>query len=68
MCYSCGQNGPPYELDDFKEYNLYFYRYLLAVDGEKNIIAMSHFRFDVDEDVEVLYWFVCSHRESNIQR
>jgi len=32
-------------------------RYLLAVDGEKNIVGMSHFRFDVDEDDEVIYCY-----------
>jgi len=35
---------------------LSFRRYLMAFDGEKNIVAMSHFRFDLDEDVEVIYW------------
>jgi len=32
-------------------------RYLFAVDGEKNIVGVSHFRFDLDEDDEVLYCY-----------
>lgn len=32
-------------------------RYLFAIDGEKNIVGMSHFRFDVDEDDEVIYCY-----------
>jgi len=32
-------------------------RYLYALDGEKNIVAMTHFRFDVDDDVEVIYCY-----------
>lgn len=32
-------------------------RYLFAMDGEKNIVGMSHFRFDLDEEVEVLYCY-----------
>jgi len=32
-------------------------RYLLAYDADDKVVAMSHFRFDVDEDVEVLYCY-----------
>lgn len=32
-------------------------RYLLAKDADNNVVAMSHFRFDVDEDIEVLYCY-----------
>lgn len=32
-------------------------RYLLAYDAEDKVVAMSHFRFDVDEDIEVLYCY-----------
>ncbi|XP_057315190.1 N-alpha-acetyltransferase 40-like [Hydractinia symbiolongicarpus] len=32
-------------------------RYLFALDGEDNVIAVAHFRFDVDDEVEVLYCY-----------
>jgi len=32
-------------------------RYLLASNPDGKIVAMSHFRFDVDDDVEVLYCY-----------
>ena len=39
---------------------LYFFflvfRYLLATNEENDIVAASHFRFDIDEGIEVLYW------------
>jgi len=32
-------------------------RYLLAFNSKDEIVAMSHFRFDVDDDIEVLYCY-----------
>ena len=32
-------------------------RYLLAFDTDDKIVAMSHFRFDVDDDLEILYCY-----------
>lgn len=32
-------------------------RYLFAIDGDANVVAMSHFRFDVDDELEVLYCY-----------
>ena len=32
-------------------------RYLMCYDDNGNMIAMCHFRFDTDEDVEVLYCY-----------
>lgn len=42
------------KLEEMSEENA---RYLFAVDGDANVVAMSHFRFDVDDDVEVLYCY-----------
>lgn len=38
-------------------------RYLLAYDTEDQIVAMAHFRFDVDYDVEVVYCYEVQLRE-----
>ena len=32
--------------------------YLIAWDQDQKPVAFSHFRFDVEIDTEVLYWFV----------
>lgn len=31
--------------------------YLIAKSADGNLLGFSHFRFDVDEGVEVLYWY-----------
>jgi len=42
-------------------------RYLLAFNSENEIVAMSHFRFDVDDDIEVLYCYEVQLTE-NVRR
>jgi len=32
--------------------------YLLAEDDKGELIAFSHFRFDMDDGIPVLYWYV----------
>ena len=31
-------------------------RYLIARDDDGNNVAVSHFRYDLDNDIEILYW------------
>jgi hypothetical protein len=33
-------------------------RYLIAKDESGKAVGLSHFRFDLDNDIEVLYWYV----------
>ena len=33
-------------------------RYLIAKDENGKAVGLSHFRFDLDNDIEVLYWYV----------
>ena len=40
-----------------KFHKMVSFRYMFAVDGEENVVAMAHFRFDTDDDIEVLYWW-----------
>lgn len=42
------------KMEEMQEENA---RYLLAYDNEDKIVAMSHFRFDVDDDLEILYCY-----------
>ena len=37
--------------------------YLIARDSNNKPVALSHFRFEVDEEEEVLYWYVTQPRE-----
>ena len=32
--------------------------YLIATDADEQLIGFSHFRFDIDDGVEVLYWYI----------
>ncbi|XP_065681784.1 N-alpha-acetyltransferase 40 isoform X2 [Hydra vulgaris] len=40
--------------EEMQEHNA---RYLLVKDHEENFLGMAHFRFDVDNDIEVLYCY-----------
>ena len=31
--------------------------YLVAQSADKTLLGFSHFRFDIDEGLEVLYWY-----------
>ena len=34
------------------------FRYLIAKDENGKAVGLSHFRFDLDNDIEVLYWYM----------
>ena len=37
---------------------LHVHRYLIAKESSGKPVGCSHFRFDLDESIEVLYWLV----------